>query len=122
MFRLFKLGIALIGFAAFAWFGVTVKLGSQTLFQHLRAISQTKESQELVEGTREAAGPLADDVRRKFQEGTAGTAKTAKTGKTGQTARTAETHTPDAGAGPPEERVSSADRQALHHLLRRIDR
>jgi hypothetical protein len=115
LFRLFKLGVALIGFAAFAWFGVTVKLGSQTLFQHLRAISQTKESQELVEGTREAAGPLADDVRRKFHEGTAGTAKPATT-------RTAERHAPDAGAGPPEERVSSADRQALHHLIRRVDR
>ena len=113
MFRLFKLGVALIGFAAFAWFGVTVKLGSQTLFQHLRAISQTKESQELVDGTRQAAGPLADDVRRKFQEGTAGTGKTTKT---------AERHPPDAGAGPPEERVSSADRQALHHLIRRVDR
>ena len=68
MFRLFKLGVALIGFAAFAWFGVTVKLGSQTLFQHLRAISQTKESQELVDGTRQAAGPLADDVRRRFRQ------------------------------------------------------
>jgi hypothetical protein len=107
LFRLFKLGVALIGFAAFAWFGVTVKLGSQTLFQHLRAISQTKESQELVEGTRQAAGPLADDVRRRFQEGTAGTA---------------DKHAPDAGAGPPEERVSAADRQALHHLIRRVDR
>jgi hypothetical protein len=115
LFRLFKLGIALIGFAAFTWFGVTVKLGSQTLFQHLRAISQTKESQELVEGTREAAGPLADDVRRKFQEGTAGKSKPA-------TGRTAERHAPDAGVGPPEERVSSADRQALHHLIRRVDR
>ena len=107
MFRLFKLGVALIGFAAFAWFGVTVKLGSQTLFQHLRAISQTKESQELVDGTREAAGPLADDVRRRFQE---------------RTARTADKHAPDAGAGPPEERVTAADRQALHHLIRRVDR
>jgi hypothetical protein len=107
LFRLFKLGVALIGFAAFAWFGVTVKLGSQTLFQHLRAISQTKESQELVDGTREAAGPLADDVRRRFQEGTA---------------RTADKHAPDAGAGPPEERVTAADRQALHHLIRRVDR
>jgi len=107
LFRLFKLGVALIGFAAFAWFGVTVKLGSQTLFQHLRAISQTKESQELVEGTREAAGPLADDVRRRFQEGTA---------------RTADKHVPDAGVGPPEERVTAADRQALHHLIRRVDR
>jgi hypothetical protein len=104
LFRLFKLGVALIGLAAFAWFGVTVKLGSQTLFQHLRAISQTKESQELVEGTRQAAGPLADDVRRRFKEGTA------------------DKQAPDAGAGPPEERVSAADRQALHHLIRRVDR
>ena len=103
MFRLFKLGIALIGFAAFAWFGVTVKLGSQTLFQHLRAISQTKESQELVEGTREAAGPLADDVRRRFQEGTAKPAKTAGT---------AERHAPDAGAGPPELRPPLRERAA----------
>ena len=115
MFRLFKLGVALIGFAAFAWFGVTVKLGSQTLFQHLRAISQTKESQELVDGTRQAAGPLADDVRRRFKEGTADTAE--------GTARTAAKHAPDAApAGPPEERVSAADRQALHHLIRRVDR
>jgi hypothetical protein len=112
LFRLFKLGVALIGFAAFAWFGVTVKLGSQTLFQHLRAISQTKESQELVEGTRQAAGPLADDVRRRLHEGTA--------------EGTADKHAPDAGAGVgggrPEERVSAADRQALHHLIRRVDR
>jgi len=112
LFRLFKLGVALIGFAAFAWFGVTVKLGSQTLFQHLRAISQTKESQELVEGTRQAAGPLADDVRRRLHEGTA--------------AGTADKRAPDAGAGVaggrPEERVSAADRQALHHLIRRVDR
>ena len=127
MFRLFKLGIALIGLAAFAWFGVTVKLGSQTLFQHLRAISQTKESQELVEGTREAAGPLADDVRRKFHEGTAagtaaGTADGTAKGTGKATATTADKHAPDPGAGPPEERVSPADRQALHHLIRRVDR
>jgi hypothetical protein len=119
LFRLFKLGLALLGFAAFAWFGVTVKLGSQTLFQHLRAISQTKESQELVDGTRQAAGPLADDVRRRFHEGTAA-------GTADGTAKTADKHVPDGdakpGASPPEERVSAADRQALHHLIRRVDR
>jgi hypothetical protein len=115
LFRLIKLGITLMGFVAFAWFGVTVKLGSQTLFQHLRSIGQTKESQELVDGTRQAAGPLVDDVRRRFHEGTAkGTAK-----GTGTTAAQA---TPDAGAAPSEERLSSADRQALHHLIRRVDR
>jgi hypothetical protein len=114
MFRLIKLGITLVGLCAFAWFGVTVKLGSQTLFQHLRAIGQTKESQELVEGTRQAAGPLVDDVKRKFHEGTApGTGPGVRT-------RTADQETPDGGA--PEEHVTAADRQALRHLIRRVDR
>ncbi len=45
------------------------KLGSRTLFQHLRAIGQTKESQELVDGTRQVAGPLVDDVRRRVGQG-----------------------------------------------------
>ena len=104
MFRLIKLGGSLVGLLAFAWFGVTVKLGSQTLFQHLRAIGQTKESQQLVEGTRQAAGPLVDDVRRRIGGGGS---------------QLAASH-PD--AGPPEEHVSHADRQALHHLIRRVDR
>ncbi|HLK92743.1 MAG TPA: hypothetical protein VKZ18_22815 [Polyangia bacterium] len=116
MFRLIKLGITLIGLCAFAWFGVTVKLGSQTLFQHLRAIGQTKESQELVEGTRAAAGPLVDDVRRKFHEGTApGTAPGSRT-----KVRAADREAPD--GGDPEEHVTAADRQALRHLIRRVDR
>jgi hypothetical protein len=117
MFRLIKLGLA-----AFAWFGVTVKLGSMTLFQHLRAIGQTKESQELVNGTRQAAGPLVDDVRRKFQDGTKdGTQEETKEGaKEGTKTAKAAKATP--AEGPPEEHVSAADRQALHRLIRRVDR
>lgn len=102
MFRLMKLGIGLMGLVAFAWFGLTVRLGSQTLFQHLRAIGQSKESQELVDGTKQAAGPLVDDVRQRI----GGT-------------REAALH-PDGGA--PQEHVSHADRQALHRLIRRVDR
>jgi hypothetical protein len=118
LFRLLKLGITLVGLAAFAWFGVTVKLGSMTLFQHLRAIGQTKESQELVDGTRKAAGPLVDDVRRKFQDGTKdGTKEGAKDG-----AKTAKADKAPPPEGPPEEHVSAADRQALHRLIRRVDR
>jgi hypothetical protein len=118
LFRLIKLGITLVGLAAFAWFGVTVKLGSMTLFQHLRAIGQTKESQELVDGTRQAAGPLVDDVRRKFQEGTKeGTKDGARVAaKNGKDAKGS------SDEGPPEEHVSAADRQALHRLIRRVDR
>jgi hypothetical protein len=124
VFRLIKLGITLVGLAAFAWFGVTVKLGSMTLFQHLRAIGQTKESQELVNGTRQAAGPLVDDVRRKFQEGTKegtkeGSKDGTKGGKTDGQERTAKAAPVE---GPPEEHVSAGDRQALHRLIRRVDR
>lgn len=104
MFRLLKLGIGLCGLVLFAWFGLTVKLGSQTLFQHLHAIGESKESQELMDGTKQAAGPLVDDVRRRIGGGGS---------------QLAASH-PD--AGPPEEHVSHADRQALHHLIRRVDR
>ena len=54
MFTLLKLGVSLIALLAFAWFGMTYKLGSRTLFEHLHAIGQTKESQELYDGTRDA--------------------------------------------------------------------
>ena len=66
MFKLVKLGFGLVALAAVAWFGITVKLGPRTLFQHLRAIGQTKESQDLVDGTKQAAGPIVDDVRRRI--------------------------------------------------------
>jgi hypothetical protein len=102
MFRLMKLGIGLTGLVLFAWFGLTVKLGSHTLFQHLRAIGQSKESEELIDGTKEAAAPLVEDVRRRI-------------GGAHETAA----H-PDAGA--PQEVVSRSDRQALHRLIRRVDR
>jgi len=64
MFRLLKLCMSLAAFVGLAWFGATVKLGSRTLFEHLHAIGQTKESQELVDGTKQAAEPLVDDVKR----------------------------------------------------------
>ena len=104
MFRLIKLGIGLCGLVVFAWFGLTVKLGSQTLFQHLHAIGESKESQELMDGTKRAAGPLVDDVRRRIG-----------------TRQEVAAH-PEADAGPPQEHVSHADRQALHRLIRRVDR
>jgi hypothetical protein len=69
MFRLLKLCMSLAAFVVFAWFGATVKLGSRTLFEHLRAIGQTKESQELVDGTKQAAEPLVDDVKRHIGHG-----------------------------------------------------
>jgi hypothetical protein len=113
LFRLIKLGVGLIGLAAFAWFGISYKLGELTLFQHLRAIGQTQESQHLVDGTRQVAGPLVDDVRRRVSgkledDGT-------RDGK-----RKGEGSVPDAGA--PLEKLSSSEQRQLRELLKKIDR
>ena len=102
VFRLIKLAIGLVGLMAFAWFGISVKLGERTLFQHVRAIGQTKESQELVDGTRQAAGPLVDDVKRRF-------------GGHDQDAPRLPAMSPDAGA--PQERLSSSEQRQLRALL-----
>jgi hypothetical protein len=66
MFRLLKLCMSLAAFVLFAWFGATVPLGSHTLFEHLHAIGETKESKELVDGTKQVAEPLVDDVKRRI--------------------------------------------------------
>jgi hypothetical protein len=59
--------VALVAlFAGFCWVGTHFTLGSHTLFGHLRAIAQTKESQDMFDGARQSAGPLVDDVRRRI--------------------------------------------------------
>jgi hypothetical protein len=118
MIRLFKLCLGLAGFVAFCWFGATVKLGSRTLFAHLRAIADTKESQDLVDGTKHAAEPLVDDVRRRITGHPAPASEA-----TAQAARGA---SPDGGAGAgasePEDKLTAADRQRLRRLLGSAER
>ena len=103
MFTLLKLGVSLVALLAFAWFGMTQKLGSRTLFEHMHAIGQTKESQELVDGTRQAAGPLVDDVRHKIG------------GKGDPEGTRPPPMARDAGA--PQERLSSSEQRQLRYLL-----
>jgi hypothetical protein len=102
MFTLLKVGASLIALLAFAWFGMTYKLGSRTLFEHAHAIGQTRETQELVDGTRQAAGPLVDDVRHRV----AGTGEAG--GKPPAMPR-------DAGA--PQERLTASEQRQLRYLL-----
>ena len=103
MFTLLKLGVSLVALLAFAWFGMTQKLGSRTLFEHMHAIGQTRESQELMDGTRQAAGPLVDDVRHRIG------------GKDDPEG----TRPPPMGrdAGAPQERLSSSEQRQLRYLL-----
>jgi hypothetical protein len=103
MFTLLKLGVSLVALLVFAWFGMTYKLGSRTLFEHLHAIGQTKESQELMDGTREA-------VRHGVSE-RAG----ASVGVGHKDDRSPPPVSRDAGV--PLERLSSSEQRQLRYLL-----
>ena len=116
MIRLFKLFLGLVAFVAFAYFGATVRLGDQTLFGHLHAIAGTKESQELVDGTKRAAEPLVDGVRRRIAGAPAG-GGSATPGEA--TAEGPPAASPD--AGPPHETISAGDRQKLRRLIGSAD-
>jgi hypothetical protein len=63
---LFSLSL-LVGFI---WFGATVRLGDKTLFQHVSAIWHTKETQDLIHGTRNAAGPALKKLKHEVHEAT----------------------------------------------------
>jgi len=101
VFRLLKLLISVAALGAFVWFGLTVPLGSMTLFQHLQAIGRTRETRDLLDGTRDSAKPLVDGVRRRIG---------------GNTGADSVTIAPDGGAAPAEE-LSATDRQHLRKLL-----
>lgn len=105
MFRIIKFLVGMASLAAFIWFGANVHLGSRTLFEHLQAIGRTRETQDLLEGTRESAKPLVDGVRKRLGGVTA-------TNQTTESVKAAA----DGGA-PPHDEISQADRQRLRKLL-----
>ena len=102
MFRIMKLLLGLAGIAVFVWFGANIPLGSRTLFEHMQAIGRTRETQDLLEGTRQSAQPIVDGVRKRL----GGTAAEGASDKA----------TADGGARPADE-ISEADRQRLRKLL-----
>jgi len=109
-----KLAAFVALFVGLCWFGTTVPLGDHTLFGHLRAISATKESQELLEGTKRSARPLVDNMRRRI-------AGLPDQGEAPEPAPTrAAANTPDGGA--PREQLSPSDRQRLRKLLTAAER
>jgi hypothetical protein len=113
VFRLLKLCMSLAAFLVVAWFGATVKLGSRTLFEHLHAIGQTKESQELADGAKQAAEPLVDDVKRRIGKGEGKGEKGAK--QAGLPALP-----PDAGAA--QDDFSPSEKRQLRRLLGAAER
>jgi hypothetical protein len=108
MFRLLKLCMSLAAFLVVAWFGATVKLGDRTLFEHLHAIGQTKESQELADGAKHAAEPLVDDVKRRIG---------GKSERDDKADKRAELPALPADAGAPRDDFSPSERRQLRRLL-----
>jgi hypothetical protein len=64
-----KLVVYLAIIIAIVWFSVTVKLGTKTLVEHVRAIWHTSEVQELKHGVEDKAGPAVDKLERGAKAG-----------------------------------------------------
>jgi len=100
VFRLIKFLVGVAVLAGFVWFGANVPLGSRTLFEHLQAIGRTRETRDLLDGTRESAKPLMDSVRRKLAQEALG-----------------EKVLPPDGGVPPADDVPESDRDQLKKVL-----
>jgi hypothetical protein len=102
VFKLIKLLVGLVGLGVFVWWGLTVPLGDRTLFGHLSAIGQTKESQDLVRGTRQKVG----DLKKRIGGGAASPADKPAPA-------------PASEPADPQERLTNADHKEIRHLLDR---
>ena len=111
-----KLVVFAVGLAAFAWFGLTVPLGERTLFQHIANISASKESQDLVRGTKEKVGELLQRDRMKEAPEKAVEAGEKLRGEA-QAAREKAPGLEAAKAAPPQERLSAADRDQIRKII-----
>ena len=108
MFGIIKLLVTLLVLAVFVWFGANVELGRRTLFEHLQAIGRTRETRDLVEGTRESARPLVEGVRKRL--GSEAAREEANEERPELTPRA------DAGAAATDE-ISNTDRRHLRKVL-----
>ena len=59
----------LVFLLVFLWFGSSVKIGDHTLFGHLGRIWRAKETQDLVDSTKDKAGPTLDRFKRGVEKG-----------------------------------------------------
>ena len=113
MFRLLKLLLVLGLLGAGVFYGMTVKLGDRTFFQHIRAIWAAKESQELRRGTKEKVGGLVDEATDHVVKGVAKNAP----GKVLMRGDGTGADSEAVPAQPPQEKLSPQDRKALRNII-----
>jgi hypothetical protein len=109
MFKLLKILLGMCCLAGFVWFGANIPLGSRTLFQHLQAIGKTRETQDLLDGTKESAKPLVEGVKRRLGGSNAENVADVSPGQKA-------TAVPDGGVAP-DDRISESDRESLRKVL-----
>lgn len=113
MFRMLKFLLGIAALAAFVWVGANIPLGSRTLFEHLQAIGRTRETQDLLDGTKKAGKPFVDGVRDGVRRRLgASNAEVADQGTASERATLA----PDGGTAPADH-VSESDREQLRKVL-----
>jgi hypothetical protein len=113
VFRLLKLLLVLGLLGAGVFYGMTVKLGERTFFQHLRAIWDTKETQELRRGTKEKVGGLVDEATDHVVKGVAKNVP----GKVLMRGDGTGADSEAIPAQPPQEKLSPQDRKALRNII-----
>jgi hypothetical protein len=112
VFRLVTLFVSVVCLAAFVWFGLTVDLGERTLFGHLRAIGQSRETQELWTGTKGKVNDLLGlDLAKQALGGKSAPAQAAQEGRGEGQAKTGQP------GGLPQDDISDADREAMRRLI-----
>ena len=111
MFRLLKFILVMGLLGAGIYYGMTVKLGERTFFQHIQAIWETKETQELRRGTKQKVGGLVDKATDQVVKGVSKNApgKVLMRGDGIDTEATA--------TQPPQEKLSPEDRKALRNII-----
>jgi hypothetical protein len=109
VFRLLRLIFVLGGLAAITWFGMTVRLGDRTLFEHVQAIWKSHESQDLLRGTKEKVGDLVDRASDKVVRGVSKNGPS-QAGAHGE-------HAAEQSAKPPLEELPAKDRKALRGII-----
>ena len=113
MFRLLKLALFLGLLGAGVYYGMTVKLGERTFFEHVRAIWDTKETQELRRGTTQKVGGLVDEATDKVVKGVTRNAS----GKVLTRGDGTATDPEAIPSQPPQEELSPQDRKALRNII-----
>jgi hypothetical protein len=106
VFKLLKILVSLICMGAFAWWGFTVRLGNRTLFGHIAAIGASKESKELVRGTKEKVADLKKRIVHHENQGLEVAGEASARPGAGPAAKAA-----------PAEHLTNADRRDMKRLL-----